>query len=479
MFNQFKELKNQFDQLDDTQKLWYDVLASYLINHGGSEKTAHLSSSQFTRQLEENNLLSRPQNTAKRNNNPAERFLKKLEELKLITKQVPRGGKKRGRPGNIYTLNFYIYRGEPLVGCVPLSHPLYLKRNIDFRCEEFLMNGMLTGKNAAFLKIKSPRYMGKTSLLIRLKSYAEDQKKAVVGFIDLNNCKFPDHLFVNPKSQESEYNKSQFLTQFLDVFKTCVKEEFQKHIQANSGVRSSQRYALWANIAGGAGFTNDLEDIFASIEKPKLLIIDGIDRLLGTLIQNDFLLILRSWFEDKMKIRERGVPVNWPNLIIAFSTESYFNRESPLQNVGTDIKLDLFTEEHILHLAHLYGLMWDDGLESASKLKEFLGGNPYLINIFIYEMIRKKVDLDTQKKQSLFPDSPFIQHLRQIVNTIQQDQDLEKIFVSWIQDSSLFLDEDSKIKLGKLGAIIFDENSGKPQVTCQLYKLYFEKHFLK
>ena len=59
-------------------------------------------------------------------------------------------------------------------------------------------------------------------------------------------------------------------------------------------------------------------------------------------------------------------------------------------------------------------------------------------------------------------------------------EELEKIFLNWLQQQDSYLDEKSKIQLAKLGVIEFEiENKViKTKITCQLYEQYFKQQFL-
>lgn len=437
--------------------------AEFLISRG---RTAKVSAATLTKELRNNGLIAEG---PVQDNNPARRFLDDLETKGLIIKYSC-----SGQGGNIYTLNFYIYSGLALESVVPAQHPLYIRRTADEECEQSLDTGLIKNQNRVFLKIKSPRYTGKTSLLMRLKEFAKE-KYAAVGFIDLEGHQFSHELFIN--GQSNEENKEKY-EQFLKTFKRLVEQEFKSNTKSSP---SSSSFPQWIDISLEEKLTQDLEErIFSPIQKPKVLLIDGIDRILGTHIQDPFLWMLRTWYVQKMKRRENNSSVIFPNISIAFSTECYFDRDSPLQNVGRDIKVPEFTEDQILDLAELYGLAWDNGLETASSLKNFLSGNPYLINMALYEISRINIELEVFKQQALFPNSPFLTHLRNITKKIRNFEELEKIFLNWLQQQDSYLDEKSKIQLAKLGVIEFEiENKViKTKITCQLYEQYFKQQFL-
>jgi|LakMenE18May11ns_1017448.scaffolds.fasta_scaffold9957769_6 hypothetical protein len=453
-------LKHNFNSLSPEEQQQYQVMAESLL---AKDRSDSLSAATLTKLWRDKGLVEQG---ASKDNNPAERFLKKCEKLDLVKIERQNGG---GRKGNVVTLKYYAYTGTPLQGTVPWQHPLYIKRNADSDCERWLNDGIMPQKTRIFLKIKSPRYTGKTSLLIRLKQFLKDTKIAV-AFVDLESCKFTDQLFTD---RISEKTKSDNLTEFLRVFQAVVVEEFRPYIRA--GLQSVSGFST--NISPGVALTNDLEcKVFNLIEKPKVLFIDGIDRILGSSIQDSFFRILRTWSEEKMKKIENQSFPNWPNIVMAFSTESYFDRESPLQNIGTDIKLNPFTEDHILGLAQLYGLEWnnDSIVENANTLKKLLGGNPYLINMALTEMSRENIDVKTLHKKAFSPDSFFLKHLRKIGEMINQKEDLKSTLCHWLSDHSFYLDEKSKLQLAKLGVIEFDSQN-KPKISCQLYEEYFQQ----
>ncbi|WP_413160043.1 AAA-like domain-containing protein [Capilliphycus salinus ALCB114379] len=436
-------LKEYITSLSDDEQKWFEVLAQYLIQRGW---TTDLPVSQFLKILEGNQLHFSDENKPRH-------FLNNLEKQGLI--EIQRG---KGRRPNRVTLKYYTYRGPSLEGCVPLDSPLYVKRSADSLCERYLDQSMKPEKTAAFLKIKAAKHTGKTSLLIRLQNHAKN-KGWSVGYVDLESSKFSGHkeIFDN-------------IDRFLDRFTEIVSQAYQLEI--------SSRSSLLDKLSSGERCTRYLEQqVFKPIKKPKLLLIDGIDQIYGKEVQDDFLWLLRTWFEEKMK-NLYGQTVEWPSLVIAYSTEPYSQhnfRESPLQNVGTSIELDDFTADHLLGLSEIYGLEWCEGVENANKLMNLLAGHPYLVNLALYDMATHNININDFHTQATFlPYKPFNNHLQRYLEILNESPNLQGSLIKIIRGETADFDRLNLEKLAKLGLIKFE--LGQPKIRCELYKIYFENN---
>jgi len=438
------QLKDHINQLSDDDQQWFEVLAQYLIQKGW---TAEFPVSKFLTILQTNQLHFSDENKPRR-------FLDDLERNGII--QIQRGRCKRP---NRVTLKFYMYRGPSLEGCVPLDNPLYIKRSTDSLCESYLEKSMKPGKTAAFLKIKAAKHTGKTSLLIRLQNYAKN-KGWSVGYVDLESSQF------------SQNNQQLFdrIDSFLDRFREIVYQSYQ--------IEGSSRDNLLDRLTSGVRCTSYLEQqVFKTSKKPQLLLIDGIDQIYGKEVQDEFLWLLRTWYEEKMK-NLPGKTVKWPSIVIAYSTEPYSKsnfRESPLQNVGTSIDLDDFTADHLLGLSEIYGLEWCEGVENANKLMNLLTGHPYLVNLALYDMAIHNINIDDfQTQATLPPYKPFNNHLRRYLDILNNNEDLKQCFIKIIKGETIQFNDLIPENLAKLGLIKFD--SGKPKVRCELYNIYFKNY---
>jgi hypothetical protein len=232
------------------------------------------------------------------------------------------------------------------------------------------------------------------------------------------------------------------------------------------------------NKAPGKNCTDYLEEnVFQKIDKtPKTLLIDGIDLILGKPTQDDFLLVLRTWSETKMKLTVNNTKVIWPSIVIAYSTEPYPDAKfqgSPLQNVGTSIELDEFTPESILNLTKLYGLTWNS--EDVKGLIQFVESRPSLIQIALYQISQANISLEQLEEEAVKIAGPFSDYLLKYLKILQApgNEELKDCFQNILQgkDSD---DVFSKYQLEKIGLIRSGKN--KEEVSCELYRRFFEKN---
>ena len=236
---------------------------------------------------------------------------------------------------------------------------------------------------------------------------------------------------------------------------------------------------MWdKNKAPGKNCTDYLEEhVFQKIDKtPKTLLIDGIDLILGKPTQDDFLLVLRTWSETKMKLTVNNTKVIWPSIVIAYSTEPYPDAKfqgSPLQNVGTSIELDEFTPESILNLTKLYGLTWNS--EDVKGLIQFVESRPSLIQIALYQISQANISLEQLEEEAVKIAGPFSDYLLKYLKILKapENEELKDCFQNILQgkDSD---DVFSKYQLEKIGLIRSGKN--KEEVSCELYRRFFEKN---
>lgn len=345
---------------------------------------------------------------------------------------------------------------RPLTGLVPLDSPRYIQRETDEKCAEYLSTshrGFLP-----FIRIKASQGMGKSSLLVRLKSFLKTEQKHIVAFIDLDSINFEPDSFTN-------------LDKLLRRFTYAVTQAFQGEIK----LKPPEIKDYWRdNLAPGVNCTNYLRDhVFSEIDKPKTLIIDGIDAVLGEQTQTPFLQLLRSWNEKEMK-KVSQAELIWSSIVIAYSTEPYPDHNfkgSPMQNVGMAIELQEFSPNQIIELARRYNIEWS--LLEAKSLFNLIGGHPALVNQALYTISQQDMSLEELQEQASQRNSPFQDYLLKYLNILENNPDLRDCFMKILEDREC-KNEVSIFQLEKTGLIKL--NNYRLSVRCELYKQYFQKH---
>ena len=238
---------------------------------------------------------------------------------------------------------------------VPLDSALYVQRPPT----ETLAYGEIL-KPGALIRIKAPKSMGKTSLVMRILAYAQSRGYRTIR---LNFLQADDSVLSN-------------LERLLRWF--CANLTLQLGIE-------SLLDDYWdADLGFKVSCTTYLQGyILGQLDSPLIVTLDEVNRLFRYPdVAQEFLPLLRFWHEEA-----NNIPV-WQKLrlIVTHSTEIYISlniNQSPF-NVGLSLKLEEFDWSQIEELARRYGLDQNEygiQLEQIKSLAEIIGGHPYLVNL--------------------------------------------------------------------------------------------------
>ncbi len=336
-------------------------------------------------------------------------------------------------------------------GSVPLDSPFYLKRSF---LEEQIYQEI--GKPGALIRIKAPREMGKTSLLLRILDYAKHQ-----GYhtISLN-------------LEQVEQTILSDLSQFLRWLCANIARQLQRQPMLDEYWDED----LGSKISCTLYFQ---EYLLESINTPLILALDEVNHIFEhPQAAKDFLPLLRSWYEEAKRI-----PI-WQKLrlLVVHSTDIYVPLElnqSPF-NVGLPIQLDNFSQEEVQQLAQRYGLNWTDG-EEARQLMTMVGGHPALVHLALYHLSRKEITLSQLLETAPTVSRIYSYHLQRHWATLQQQPELAQAFDTVLNaNEAISLDPILTHKLSSMGLI---KLSGSQAIAgCELYRQFFTKkeqqHFI-
>ncbi len=345
-----------------------------------------------------------------------------------------------------------------LNGIVPLGDPRYVRRSPDEILErEFAAHA---DESRLFARIKGVRRTGKSSLLTHLRAFLENHLGHTVGFVDLGGKDFGIEVFEN-------------LGKLLYCFTYAVTREFKNELaEPPLDLRDYWR----DDLAPGLPCTDYLNDyVFSRLKSPKTLLIDGIDAVLGREpVQTQFLELLRSWNEEKMK-RVSQDPIVWPHIAIAYSTEPYAQYKlqgSPLDNVGLPLQLPEFTESQVAKLANQYGLALESG--SIKSLMNWVGGHPALMNLAFNKLANDNIEVGIFLAKADRSDSPFRSYLLQYLQLLENHPSLSQCLQKILEKEECD-DEFAKFQLEQAGLIQINED--RASVIPLLYQAYFSKYF--
>ena len=328
-------------------------------------------------------------------------------------------------------------------GAVPLGSSFYLERKpVEAQIKQEIR------KPGTLIRIKAPREMGKTSLLLRILEFAKTQNYHTVSL----NLDQVDRAILND------------LNQFLRWL--CANIARQLHLKPRLDEYWDQD--LGSKISCTSYFE---EYLLKFVQNPLVLALDEAHQIFEhSAVAQDFLPLLRSWYEES-----KTSPL-WQKLrlVIVHSTEIYVPlqlNQSPF-NVGLPIQLNTFSKEELQQLAQRYGLDWEEEKE-AWQLMDMLGGHPALTQITLYHLSRGKITLAQMLATAPTSTGIYSHHLQRHWLALQEQPELASTLNTVIiATESVQLESMLAYKLSSMGLVKLDSN--RATLSCRLYRRYFE-----
>ncbi|MFN6516206.1 MAG: AAA-like domain-containing protein [Nostoc sp. CreGUA01] len=333
-------------------------------------------------------------------------------------------------------------------GPVPLDSPLYIERP---PIEELVYREII--QPSCVIRIKAPRQMGKSSLVLRLLAFAQKQ-----GYHTVNlNCYQID--------SDSLTNLNKLLRGFCwhIARELNIDPKLDEIWDEEIGCKLSSSFYLQSYL-------------LKQIASPVVLVLNEVDRFFEyPHIAQEFFALLRSWCEEAQQ------NPNWQKLklVVVYSTEEYatldINR-SPF-NIGLPIRLGEFTQQQIEDLARRHGLNWNSSKES-SQLMSFVGGHPVLIRISLYFLCSQEMTLQELIQEAIANGGIYRYHLWRLWLQLQEKRTLAKTYAQLVKSQQgIYVDPIEAYKLDSLGLIRFEGDRILP--SCELYRAYFGKQLQK
>jgi len=328
-------------------------------------------------------------------------------------------------------------------GQVPLASGLYIERStIEQTCYQEIL------QPRAFIRIKAPRKMGKTSLIARILDYGRSQ--------NYHTVRLSLHCAGTQVFASSD--------RFLRWFCTNVTKQLGLESRLNDYWDEDMGSLINSTIYFQAYI---LKEIF----NPMVLALDGIDQLFQyPELAGDFFVLLRSWYEET---KDTSV---WQKLrvVMAHSVEVYIplpTNRSPF-NVGLAIELPTFNQEQVQDLAQRHQLTLTT--PEIEQLMKLTGGFPYLIRLALYQSSRLNLPLKTLLQDATTERGIYQQHLQYQRWNFQQHPELFDAFQQ-VLTGSIQLNREVGFKLKSLGLVHLVENQAI--VSCELYREYCHNYF--
>ncbi|MFK8184733.1 MAG: AAA-like domain-containing protein, partial [Phormidesmis sp.] len=289
-------------------------------------------------------------------------------------------------------------------GLVPLDSHFYIERSpIETDCYETVT------RLGSLIRIKAPKQMGKTSLLVRTLNHAKAQGLQTVRL----------------SFQAADSQSLNSLDEFLQWFCASVTEDLDREDRladywkgARGIVRSAQRYFE--------------KYLLAELDRPLVLGLDDVDVVFEhEAIAKDFFGMLRVWHEEG-----KSHPV-WRklHLIIVHSKEVYIpldiNR-SPF-NVGLPVELRELNAPEVETLIARHQLAFT--ADQQQLLIALVGGHPYLLRTVLYQLKRGRITLSQLLSEAPTESGLFRDHLRRHLLNLEANPALVEGFQQVIQSS--------------------------------------------
>ncbi len=326
-------------------------------------------------------------------------------------------------------------------GAIPVDSHYYIRRRADKDAESTIET-----IGGATISIIGPRQIGKSSLLIRIINKAAQLGKHTV-FMDLQ-----------------DYEKTMLRDMSAFYRELCLK------VTETLGI-DDRTQEFWDKFqVYNQRCIHYFEYILQQVNKPVVLAIDEVDRLITADYYTDFFAMLRSWHN------KRADQKLWRKLDLALvtSTEPVYllpdEGSSPF-NVGEVLELEDFSPDQVSQLSSRHGN--PVSREQLSSLVKLLGGHPYLTCRALSLIAGKRYTLEELLDAADREPGPFTPHLRQYLFRLAGKEGLRRELKRILKSGSC---EDEVIadRLKGLGLVRREVDKFVPR--CELYRTYFRKH---
>ncbi len=307
----------------------------------------------------------------------------------------------------------------------------------------------------SLLRLRAPRYTGKSSLLLRLAEAAQlsDYATCTVDFLQADRNCFSD------------------LSSFLRWF--CRLCALQLGVPANLD-------DWWdEEIGSKVSCTIYFEQyLLRQRPQPLVLFLKEVDRVFehGS-VAEDFLSLLRFWYEQG----KRSPQWQALRLVMGYSTEVYAPlklEQSPF-NVGVQLNLSEFTPDQVHDLAQRYGLPERLGVDYApviAQLIDLVGGQPYLVHLAIAQLQNPEQSSQALIDQATDPSGLYGSYLQRCLAIVRPQPHLvDALKALLIAPEGIALPSRQAYPLNGLGIVKLDGR--RCQFSCELYRRYFALEF--
>jgi len=307
----------------------------------------------------------------------------------------------------------------------------------------------------SLLRIKAPKQMGKSSLLMRVMEHAQQQgmQTCKIDFLQAENTCFAS----------------------LDTLLRWFCRLTARQLGIAPDLDDWWDEEIGSKVSCTIYFENHL---LRQIDTPLVLVVNEVNRVFEYAeVAGDFLSLLRFWHEQAQRS-----PL-WQNLrlVLAYCTEVYVPlqlEQSPF-NVGQQLKLPPFTTEQVQDLAERYhvpqqlGEAYEPFIE---RLMALVGGHPYLTHAILAPLSTTAEKPQTLLAQAMQPSGIWGEYLRRCYASVRQQPDLIDALQQLVNaPNGLPLPLHLAYQLESVGIIHFDGD--RYRLSCALFQRYLATEF--
>jgi serine/threonine protein kinase len=328
------------------------------------------------------------------------------------------------------------------VSVINRHSPLYIRRESDARLAAELPN---CRKEGGLIRIKGARQSGKTSLIARALADAREAGFEVImaDLRQLNMSALGD----------------------LGMFYRALSELISRSIHPEDVDYDSDTF-----YSANQRLTQFMEDqVFTRLRGPVLLAMDNVEQLIRQSYSPDVYGLIRSWYEAR---ETRGEPWRRFTLMLAYSDdelilEKQMKNESPF-NVGIRIDVGGLFLEGIKQLNRAYHSPLVDEQECA-RFFRLTGGQPFLANLGLYELARRKLDLTEFEAIAHEESGPFRDQLRLMRRRLERIDPNRAGIAAALRGKPC---ADQEVFLNLQSAGILTGSQREPRFSCEIYSRF-------
>jgi AAA-like domain len=324
---------------------------------------------------------------------------------------------------------------------VPLNSLFYVQRSpYEPQCyQEVLYPG-------ALIRIKAPKQMGKTSLMLRILSQATatHYQSVIINF------------------QQAEQPILADLRKLLRWMSVNISRQLKQENKLED---------YWdEEIGNKMSCTLYMEGhILDSISTPIVIALEEVSELFHyPQVAQEFFTMLRTWHEQTKSDE------TWKKLrlVMVYATEMYVPlhiNQSPF-NVGMEVALQRFDQAQVEDLAQRHEL--ELTADQITQLMDLVTGHPYLVRLALYHLARQEMTLETLLETAHTDTGIYHHHLHRHLWNLQQYPDLETTFQQILCSTEpIQVNQMQGFKLQSMGLVSWQKN--RVTVSCKLYHRYF------